>query len=33
VGRNAEHIAKHIAEREPKDLPADEQGTPALLRR
>jgi len=33
VGRDAEYIAKHIAEREPKDLPADEQGTPAFQRR
>lgn len=33
VGRDAEYIAKHIAEREPKDLPADEHGTPAFQRR
>jgi putative flavoprotein involved in K+ transport len=33
VGRDAEHIARHIAEREPKDLLADEQGAPAVQRR
>jgi putative flavoprotein involved in K+ transport len=33
VGRDAEYIARHIAEPEPKDLPAAEQGTPAFQRR
>lgn len=33
VGRDAEYIARFIAEREPKDFPADEQGAPAYQRR
>jgi putative flavoprotein involved in K+ transport len=33
VGRDAEYVARHIAEPEPKDLPVAEQGTPAFQRR